>query len=124
MCTVLENRKQRAKINSAYSSWEEILFGVPKRSILGPLLFNIFLCEFFYMMGDTYFASYADDNTSYVSPDTIDEVIKRLETVSLQLFKWFADKQMKVNQDKFHLMISENENVSMYIRPFEIKITN
>ena len=76
------------------------------------------------MMGDTYFASYADDNTSYVSPDTIDEVIKRLEIVSLQLFKWFADKQMKVNQDKFHLMISENENVSMYIRPFEIKITN
>ena len=76
------------------------------------------------MMGDTYFASYTDDNTSYVSPDTINEVIKRLETVSLQLFKWFADKQMKVNQDKFHLMISENENVSMYIRPFEIKITN
>ena len=113
--------KQRAKINSTYSSWEEILFGVPQGSILGPLLFNIFLCDLFYMMSDTDFASYADDNTPYVSADTIDEVIKRLETVSVNLFKWVADNQMKANQDKCHLIVSKNENVSMHIGPFEIK---
>ena len=39
----LINKKQRTKINSAYSSWEEILFGVPQGSILGLLLFKIFL---------------------------------------------------------------------------------
>ena len=33
----LSNRKQRTKINTEYSSWEEILFGVPQGSILGPL---------------------------------------------------------------------------------------
>ena len=38
----LANRKQRTKINSIFSSWEEILFGIPQGSILGPLLFNIF----------------------------------------------------------------------------------
>ena len=43
------------------------------------------------MMCGTDFASYADVNTPYISADTINEVIKRLETASFKLFKWFAD---------------------------------
>ena len=66
------------------------------------------------MMSDTDFASYADDNTRYVSADTIDEVIKRLETASVKLFKWSAENQMKANQDKCYLIVSKNENASMH----------
>ena len=76
------------------------------------------------MMSDTDFASYAADNTPYVSADTIDEVIKRPETASAKCFNWFADNQMKANQDKCQLIVSKNENVSIYIGPFEIKNTN
>ena len=65
----------------------------------------------FLYMSDTDFASYADDNAPYVSADTIDEVIERLETASGKLFKWFTDNRMKANQDKYHLIISKNENV-------------
>ena len=53
----LSNRKQRTKINSEFSSWEEILFGLPQRSILGPLWFNIFLYDLFFIMNDKEFAS-------------------------------------------------------------------
>ena len=78
----LTNRKQRTKVNGKYSSWEVILFGVPQRSILEPLLLNIFLCDLFLIMKETSFASYADDNAPYVTAENLDEVIKSLEKVT------------------------------------------
>ena len=93
----LSNRKQKTKINATYSSWEEILFVVPQGSILGPLLFIIFLFDLFWIMYETDFTSYADDNTPYVLGDNIYDVIKSLEDDSINLFKCFLDNQMKAN---------------------------
>ena len=74
----LTERKQRAKINDQFSSWMDILFGVPQGSILGPLLFNIFLCDVFLFCKDVDFANYADDNTPYCIGKTTEEVITQL----------------------------------------------
>ena len=54
--------------------------------MLGSLFFNIFLCDFFIIIGITYFASYADDNTPYVVKNAIAEVLHELETFSKSLF--------------------------------------
>ena len=105
----LANRKQRTKINMRYSSWEEILFGVPRGSILGPILFNTFLCDIFFELRQTDFAGYADDNIPYVEANNIDEVITILENDSVQLLKLFFDNQMKASKDKCHFVISNNE---------------
>ena len=62
----LQNWKQRIKIGSSYSIWEDITFGFPQGSILGPFLFNVFKCDFFLEYGNNYFANYVDENTKEV----------------------------------------------------------
>ena len=82
----LKNRMQRTKINLECSSWEEVLLGVSQGSILGPLLFNIFLCDLFLIMENIEIASYADDNTPYTTGNSMEEVIQKLENTAKTLF--------------------------------------
>ena len=111
----------KQKINATYSSWEEIFFGVPQGSILGPLLFNIFLCDLFWVMCETDLASYADDNTPYVLGDSIDDIIKLLQDGFINLFKWFLENQLKANSDKCHLITSQQSCVSLKIENINIE---
>ena len=120
----LTNRKQRTRLNGSYSSWEEILLGVPQGSIHGPLLFNIFLRDLFSIMKETGFASYADDNTPYVTVGNLDEVIKSLQKYSIKLFQWFSDNKMNANQDKCNLLVSGKNNGTMNASGFKIKTLN
>ena len=64
------NRKQRVKINPSFSSFQNIISGVPQSSLLGSLLFNIFLTDIF-LFCPTEIASYADDNTPYATGDCL-----------------------------------------------------
>ena len=80
-------------------------FWCSPRFLLGPLLFNIFICNLFLIMNKVDFGSYADDNTPYVIGNGAKETINSLKEASDELFYWFANNQMKVNPDKFHLFI-------------------
>ena len=70
-----------------YSSWEDILFGLPQGTILGQILFNIFLSDLFLIFDDVDIADYADNNTIYKEHENIDDLITSLEDVAAKLFK-------------------------------------
>ena len=96
----LSNRKQRVKINDRYSSWSEILFGVPQGSILGPLLFNIFICNMFYFLEDFDIAIYADHSAPYCAGKSAEFAVNNLEQSSAIFFEWLNNNYMKVNTGK------------------------
>ena len=75
-------------------------------------------------MKDIDFASYTDDNTPYISSDSIEDVIRISENNSIKLFKWLSDNMMKANKDKCHQIVSSNEHVSMKLDNIEIENSN
>ena len=111
------NRKPTT-INDTYSKYCEILFGFPQGSILGPLLFNIYICDMFYDIDDCNIMNYADDNTPYASSSNL---INKLEESTNNLFQWFRNNHMKANADKCHLLVTGNNEVSVKINEFEIE---
>ena len=121
LSSYLTNRKQRVRIGNLYSSWYDILAGVPQGSILGPLLFNIFLSDLFLFFDDVDIANYADDNTPYICKLDSDIIAKNLEKVSAQLLIWFTNNKMKANPDKYHFLLTWKNELTLEIDQCQIK---
>ena len=105
----LTNRSQRVKVNSKYSSSWESVYGVPKGSILGPLLFNVYLCDLFFFLNNSTVINYADDNTPSATAHDNESVTKLIEYESALLFQWLANNVVKANPVKSHLLLSSKK---------------
>ena len=112
----LKNRWQRTKINTSFSSWVELLQGVPQGSILGPLLFNIYINDLFYIIKQTQVCNFADDTTLYACNKALSEVLLDLEHDSLLAGQWFEENYMKLNEEKCHYIISGHKYEHTWVK--------
>lgn len=110
----LTHRKQRTKVGNEFSNWHCIKDGVPQGSILGPLLFNVYLCDLFYQIEDTEVANYADDTTPFTSGSSWEEVKLKLNSVAERIFTWLSYNQMIGNPEKCQL-ITNMKNDALFI---------
>ena len=68
----MKRRKQGVKINDTESLFKILLSGLPQGSILGPILFNIFINDLLFF---TKLANFADDNTIYAAKRDLNELM-------------------------------------------------
>ena len=73
------------------------------------------------MHNDIDIANFADDNTPYLSGKNGEDVIESLERASVSRFRWFENKLLKSNVDKFRFFVSPSQEVSLNVNNFKIK---
>ena len=105
MQNYLCNKQQRISINGSISDWTEVITGVPKGSILCPLLFNIFLIDIFKFISKCNLCSYADDNTLYPTGKDLNRISTNLEMDFLILHQCFYENHTTLNPGKCHYMV-------------------
>ena len=89
MRSYLTNRQQSVRVNSIFSTWENIIAGVPQGSILGPLLFNINILYLFLFVSNSYLSNYADGSTLYAFGYNLEEIKNKLRFDFDLVSKWF-----------------------------------
>ena len=76
----LSQRQQRVKVGSSLSEWLEIILGIPQGSILGPILFNVFINDLILFIKEIDICNFADDTTLYSCGKELDTISFKLET--------------------------------------------
>ena len=101
----LSEQFQRVNINNNFSKWCKILLVVSQGSILGPLLFKIFINDILYFIQDAYICNFADDNSLYSIEDNLKEVKAILKKNFELLQEWFYENHMVLNPGKCHYLV-------------------
>ena len=101
----LSNRYQYVEYNGAASRKANIVCGVPQGSILGPLLFLIYINDLAHASSEIFSILFADDSNLFLSGKNPNELIQKMNTEIKHVFDWLQLNKLSINLKKTHYMI-------------------
>ena len=118
----LKGRKQSVNIKGKLSSYMDVLAGVPQGSILGPVIFNLFINDMHNIFDKCCLNNYADDNTLDGHASSVPKLVDILEHDSQKAIDWFKSNHMIANPDKFKAIVITKQGSDT--SGIELKINN
>ena len=104
----LAHRKQKTFVNDTYSCSNDILSGVPQGSILGPILFSLFINDLPFCISNSKVDMYADDTTVSVKNKNIFELEKIANEAMSKVYNWCTQNCLVLNESKTKYMLVTN----------------
>jgi len=96
----LSNRTQITSVNGVFSDEMNVSYGVPQGSVLGPLLFLIYVNDIAHVLPENNTRLFADDTNIFITGDNIITLKQRSQFALQSLYKWFCDNQLSLNISK------------------------
>ena len=124
LASYLTNRKQYVEINNHKSSYRPLTCGVPQGSVLGPLLFLIYINDLpnCCPSGDT--RIFADDTNVLFSAKNTDEIIRKGQVIMEQMNNWFVANKLTLNAKKSSFIIFKSNRSKNRILPDKLVFNN
>ena len=96
----LSNRKQFVRVNDVNSNLDDITCGVPQGSVLGPLLFLLYINDLANCCPEVLFRIFADDTGIFFHSNDLSTLISMAKKTIQEICKWFASNKLTLNVSK------------------------
>ena len=105
LCSYLSGRMQKVKYDEYVSTASSINVGIPQGSILGPLLFILYINDMAALFSNCCYHLFADDTVIYITEESGESLVSRMNEVLKEVTEWLEVNKLKLNVSKTKSMI-------------------